>query len=245
MMPRLLLVEDDPVSCTFMTEALQALPAEVQVAGSMATTLPLNPDHDLWLLDAHLPDGSGQALLARLRARFPDTPALAHTASASPTLHDELLAAGFNDVVVKPVTVGELLARVRHLLPSAPRAAPAMPATPPSPPSAVIWDDETALLALNGQQGHVTALRQLFVAELPQQRDSIMAALQQGDSQVAHQILHQLKASCGFVGALRLKMAVELLDRNPAHPETLSSFVHAVEDTLAIHRQACRDIHFR
>ncbi len=233
MMPRLLLVEDDPVSRAFMTQALQALPAEMQVVESMAAALSLDPDHDLWLLDAHLPDGSGQALLARLRARFPHTPALAHTASTAPALHHGLLAAGFDGVVVKPVSVNELLAQVRRLLPGTAGAAHAMPPASSGDTIDTVWNDKDALAALNGQHEHVAALRQLFLAELPQQHDAIVAALRRNDVDAAHQVLHQLKASCGFVGATRLRKAVEALHRNPGHPDALSGFIRAVRDTLA------------
>lgn len=228
MMPRLLLVEDDPVSQAFMLEALRTLPAEVHAAESMAAALSLRLDHDLWLLDAYLPDGNAQMLLARLRERFPNTPALAHTASTSPALHQELLDAGFDGVVVKPVSVNELLAQVRRLLPG---LAEPTHATAPGNVCGSVWNDDAALAALNGQQSHVTALRQLFLSELPQQHDGIMAALHRGDLAAARKILHQLKASCGFVGATRLKTAVETLDRTPADADAISAFVQAVHDT--------------
>lgn len=227
-MPRLLLVEDDPVSQAFLTEALRALPAEVHVAESMATALAMGLEHDLWLLDAYLPDGNAQMLLARLREHFPETPALAHTASTSPALHHELLEAGFDGVVVKPVSVNKLHAEVRRLLPG---LAEPTRATAFGNANRSVWNDDAALAALNGQQNHVTALRQLFLSELPQQHDGVMSALHRGDLAEARKILHQLKASCGFVGATRLKTAVETLDRTPADADAISTFVQAIHDT--------------
>ncbi len=72
--PRLLLVEDDATSQGFFRAALEALPAAVDVAGSVAQALQMGSAtrHHLWLVDAHLPDGSGQALLQRLRAEGMD-----------------------------------------------------------------------------------------------------------------------------------------------------------------------------
>ena len=56
MNPRLLLVEDDPVSQTYLAEAARALPAEVDCAGSVAEALLLAGQHgyDVWLIDAHM-----------------------------------------------------------------------------------------------------------------------------------------------------------------------------------------------
>ena len=81
--PRVLLVEDDPVSRAFLGAAIQALPAAVDAADSMAAALALAAAgrYDLWLFDASLPDGSGSELLAKLRVRDASTPALAHTAA--------------------------------------------------------------------------------------------------------------------------------------------------------------------
>ena len=82
-LPRLLLVEDDPVSAAFLREAAAALPALVDVAGTVAEALSAASIqcHDLYLIDANLPDGRGETLLQDLRGRAPAAPALAHTAA--------------------------------------------------------------------------------------------------------------------------------------------------------------------
>jgi DNA-binding response OmpR family regulator len=81
--PRILLVEDDPVSRAFLGAAVHALPAVVDAADSMAAAMALAAAsrYDLWLIDANLPDGHGAELLSRLRVREAQTPAVAHTAA--------------------------------------------------------------------------------------------------------------------------------------------------------------------
>ncbi|HHW4680172.1 MAG TPA: response regulator, partial [Xylella taiwanensis] len=80
--PRLLLVEDDPISRSFLQTSLEALPAQVDCADSAdaALTLSRHHRHHLWLIDINLPDGNGTELLSSLRRLHPNTPAIAHTA---------------------------------------------------------------------------------------------------------------------------------------------------------------------
>jgi len=115
MNPRLLLVEDDEVSRAFLCEALSRLPAQVDAATGIAGARDLAAvaGHDLWLIDAHLPDGDGVLALARLRELNASTPALAITAEDDRVVLDALCAAGFREVLQKPVSVGLLPATVR------------------------------------------------------------------------------------------------------------------------------------
>ena len=232
MRPRLLLVEDDPVSCSFMVAALQALPAEIDAAGSVTAALDRKGFYDLWLLDANLPDGSGMELLRQLRARFPTTPALAHTADDSLTLHAQLRAAGFDEVLVKPFASVQLRQAVERLLGpvlgDSLRAGEADGGSIASPP---LWDQATALAALNGNEEHVATLRRMFLEELGQQHDEIQESLQSGNQEVAKKVLHQLKASSGFVGALRLNATAVLLEKSLSDAGTLADFSIAVRDT--------------
>ncbi|WP_310094866.1 response regulator [Pseudoxanthomonas sacheonensis] len=214
-----------------MVAALQALPAEVDAADSMRTALDRKGVYDLWLLDANLPDGSGMDLLARLRARFPATPALAHTADDSLALHARLRAAGFDEVLVKPLTAIQLrrtAGRLLGLVPGDPlRTGEAGGGSAAFP----LWDQATALAALNGNEEHVATLRRMFLEELARQHDEIQESLQSGNQEAAKKVLHQLKASSGFVGAMRLHATATLLEKSLSDTETLADFSIAVRDT--------------
>ena len=63
-LPRVLLVEDDPVSRAFLEEAVApvARVAARDSAGSALQAARASPGFDLWLLDAHLPDADGPGL---------------------------------------------------------------------------------------------------------------------------------------------------------------------------------------
>ncbi|NDK37695.1 response regulator [Pseudoxanthomonas gei] len=233
MKPRLLLVEDDPISCSFMAAALEAMPAEVETAASMASALAQEDRHDLWLLDVNLPDGSGIGLLETLRARCPGIPALAHTADDSPLLHARLRAAGFDGVLVKPLTAAQLQEAVRGQLGASPAPAMRVEEAGGTFGTLPLWDQATALAALNGSHEHVATLRKMFLDELGRQHDEIRLALHTGDPQVANKTLHQLKASSGFVGALRLNAAAAALEKSLADPAMFEHFSRCVRDTRA------------
>ncbi|UYB51056.1 response regulator [Xanthomonas sp. AM6] len=226
---RLLLVEDDPISRAFFQVTLESLPAQVDLADTVSAALASAQaqQHDLWLIDANLPDGNGAELLQRLQRQRPGTPALAHTADASDWVRERLLGAGFAEVLLKPLSPERLLQAVRRLLVRG-RAGPA----PGAAETAVDWDETTALVALNGERSHLIALRELFLAELPGTRDAVASALQLSDEQAVRSHLHRLQASCGFVGAARLARAVRQLQGDPASSQARNQFSEAVAALL-------------
>ncbi len=232
--PRFLLVEDDIISCGFLKAALETFPADVETADSLASALAAGSAsrHDLWLIDANLPDGHGSQVLQRLRSLHPHTPALAHTADRDARLHARLREAGFADILVKPITRDALLNAVRGgLVRGGGAAAKAASIAPPSS-DAQDWDEITALAALNGQRGHLLALRELFLAELPGVRDAVEQAVDSHDEPALRNQLHRLQASCGFVGAARLARAVRTLHQMPGSPQARTGFQKAVAALL-------------
>ncbi len=235
MKPRILLVEDDPTSRQFLVATLEAFPAIVDAAGTAAAAVALAADrrYGLLMVDAHLPDGDGVGLLAALRAQGQQATAIAHTAAREPILRDALLAAGFSAVLCKPLTGPELHAAMRAALHAPPPAAAAsLRVSEPTPAEGEtgVWDDAAALSALHGQQAHVDALRVLFREELAGARDAVAAAVAAGDRAALGAHLHRLRASCGFVGARRLAIAVQALQ---ADPSALGPFLAAAQDTLS------------
>ena len=219
-LPRLLLVEDDPVSAAFLRDVAAELPAQVVVAASIAEarTAMASQAFELLLIDANLPDGRGEDLLHALREAGDATPALAHTADGNADVHARLRGTGFIDVLCKPIDMAGLHAALRRHLPGlAPRPD---------------WDDAAALLTL-GEQAHVDALRGLFRKELPMQRQRIEAAAHAADETAMRAELHRLAASCGFVGAAKLADTVRSLQAQPLDPRRLQRFGSAIDDLLA------------
>ena len=225
-----LLVEDDPISRAFLAEALAGLSIRVIACGSCAEAVhhASAQPFALWLLDAHLPDGDGLACLAALRALAPTIPALAITASEDRAELAALAAGGFDEVLQKPLAAAALHASVRRALSLPMRAPPAMP-----PGKAPLWDEAQALRAVGGRTETLAALRGLFRDELPAQLREIRAAVARRDADGVAAIAHRLVASCGFVGAARLRDASRALLATPLDAGALAWFEATATDVLA------------
>lgn len=246
--PHILLVEDEPVSAAFLREAIAAYPARVALATTVAEAMRLASEYvfDLWLIDAHLPDGRGADILASLRAEGRTTPALAHTAETEKTMLDALIDAGFEEVLIKPLSVSALHGAIRRFVAIGASASIETPTSKhpahdaherPACGKSPIFDDEAALRALNGHSEHVAAMRRMLLAELPQQAQRIADALRDDDAAMLRAELHKLLASAGFVGAARLQAAARDLQAAPNAEHTRRQFEGALTDTL----QALRD----
>ena len=123
--PRLLLVEDDPVLRTFLADNLTADGFELLVAGGVSDGLRLleYKQPDLALVDVGLPDGSGLDLVARVRAADgvasrldPGVPLVLLTGRASELDRLRGFERGADDYVAKPFSYAELRLRVRAVL---------------------------------------------------------------------------------------------------------------------------------
>jgi two-component system, OmpR family, KDP operon response regulator KdpE len=124
---RVLLVEDDRELRQTLRDALSVEGHEVHTAASLSEGLALvthagrpdaaagDPGIDLVILDLGLPDGDGETLLAALRRKH-SIPVLVISARQAEGQKIRLLDAGADDYLVKPFSIGELLARMRVAL---------------------------------------------------------------------------------------------------------------------------------
>lgn len=115
-----LLVEDDGDLRATLKDALEVEGYRVVTAAQRAQAElflmhPPGAPFDLVLLDLGLPDGEGAALLPLVR-KLGGPPVLVISASEQEGRKIRLLDAGADDYLVKPFSVGELLARMRVAL---------------------------------------------------------------------------------------------------------------------------------
>lgn len=228
---RVLIAEDDPVSQTFLSEAIRACGGEpvVYADGAQALAAAREGHWSLLLLDRHLPGMDGDTVLAALRAAAVPTPAVATTAAPRAD-RAALLQAGFAEVLPKPLPFDSLRAVLLRY-----------GCHPP------LLDDDGALRTC-GSPATVDRLRRLFVEqELPRIRHELDE--HGADHQSLRPTLHRLRAACGFCGATRLARATSDLHGALAHhadaasiEAALAAFAQALDDTRgALHARLDRD----
>jgi signal transduction histidine kinase/CheY-like chemotaxis protein len=120
---RILYVEDNPINVLLMQaifEGYDGFVLDVVDTGEKAGHAVRRTCPDAMLLDMHLPDTEGAALLARLRTdpRLRDVPAIAVSADAMPDDIARAMAAGFTDYWTKPLDVTRVVPSLRALLQS-------------------------------------------------------------------------------------------------------------------------------
>ncbi|MCI0540428.1 MAG: response regulator transcription factor [Verrucomicrobiales bacterium] len=114
---RVLVVEDQKRTASFVRKALQAEGFAVDVAedGETALTLTGTTPFDAIVLDIMLPGRDGLSVLRLLRERHVKTPVLLLSARGEVNERVEGLNAGADDYLPKPFVLDELIARVRAL----------------------------------------------------------------------------------------------------------------------------------
>jgi DNA-binding response OmpR family regulator len=115
---RLLVAEADASLAQFLQNVLQQDHFVVQLisSGNAFAHLPEDSLFDLILFDLSLPGVSGLEFVATLQQRWPDAPLILLSA---PTTVEERVAglnAGADDIILKPFSVSELIARVHAVL---------------------------------------------------------------------------------------------------------------------------------
>lgn len=115
---RILLVEDDPDTASTMELLLAGAGHQVTVAGTVREALSRAANgtpFDLIVSDLGLPDGSGHALLCKLRERGISTPAIALSGYGMEEDVQASREAGFSVHLVKPVVPKKLLNTVERV----------------------------------------------------------------------------------------------------------------------------------
>lgn len=114
---RVLVVEDDKKTASFVRKALQTEGFAVDVVhdGKDAVLTATHAPYDAIVLDIMLPGRDGLSVLRQLRDRKNTTPVLLLSARGEVSERVEGLNAGADDYLPKPFVLAELIARVRAL----------------------------------------------------------------------------------------------------------------------------------
>jgi signal transduction histidine kinase len=117
---RILLVDDDPQARALIEMALGEARFEpiLDVIGNARTGLDRirQDEHDLYLIDQQLPDGTGVDLIADARAQGAHKPFILLTGYGSLALDEDALRAGASDYVEKHMVSAQLERSIRYAL---------------------------------------------------------------------------------------------------------------------------------
>jgi DNA-binding response OmpR family regulator len=114
---RVLIVEDEKKTASFIRKALQAEGQVVDVLHEGTAVLPavMHTPFDVVVLDVMLPGRDGLSVVRQMREQKIKTPVLLLTARGEVSEKVEGLNAGADDYLPKPFALEELIARVRAL----------------------------------------------------------------------------------------------------------------------------------
>jgi two-component system KDP operon response regulator KdpE len=221
---RLLLVEDDRELRNTLREALQLEGYQVITAVTLAEAMTIynqslmdaetkNSLFDLVLLDLGLPDGDGSDFLHKLRRRH-STAVIIISARDTDVHKIHLLDAGADDYLVKPFSIGEMLARIRVALRH--RGNLSRPAITHYEKSGVVIDLVHHRVSRDDNLIHLTPTEFNLLARLVRSAGQVVTHRQLlidvwGQDYVEH--THYLRL---YMGQLRAKLEV-----NPAQPQLL------------------------
>jgi DNA-binding response OmpR family regulator len=120
-MLRILVVEDDPDIAELVRYNLQAIGLDVIIAADGISALRelRQGSFDLLILDLMLPTVSGLEICKEVRAQpvLQELPVLVMTARGEDAMRELAFSMGATDYLVKPFSPGELVGRVKALLP--------------------------------------------------------------------------------------------------------------------------------
>lgn len=216
---QVLLVEDDRELRGTLSAALQVEGYRVVTAASLADAKAVltqggeRSRFDLVLLDLGLPDGDGESLLGSLRGEQ-RAPIIVISARHTDAPKIRLLDAGADDYLVKPFSVGEMLARMRVALRHKGRMT--SPAVTRYAHDGLEVDVEAHKVRLHGEAVHLTPTEFKLLARLVRHPGQVVTHRQLlvdvwGEEFTSH--THYLRL---YMGQLRAK-----LEANPADPHRL------------------------
>ena len=128
-MPRLLVVDDDTVTCRLLADVFKrdgyTVIGETDPRRALARVT--DEPVDLAILDVQMPEMDGLALLRGLRERLPGLPVVIMTAFGSIDTAVQAIASGAVDYLSKPMDVEEIRATVRKALGRSAEAQASLP----------------------------------------------------------------------------------------------------------------------
>lgn len=219
----ILVVEDNPINSLLLTEMLRLRGHVVAnaVDGVEAVEKTAATAFDLILTDISMPRMDGIEATRRIRQQGAcrDVPIIGVTANADPDRMPEFLAAGMNDVLVKPVTRNALMTLIANHARRAPRpaAAPVLPA-PPEP--AVLNKDVFRETLQEMGVAFVERIADRLLVEVEALIDELDDHVRKGNHEAAAKAAHKTAGAAAAIGLSGLQTALSRYETAARNSDT-------------------------
>lgn len=253
-----LVVDDNPANLQLASELLRGLNTNVVQASSGKEALDIcaKQHFDVIFMDIQMPGMDGIETTRRLRATESGgrrTPIIALTAHSMTEQKYELLVAGMDDCVSKPVSEAQLAHIVnRWVVQGGKKEVVVTPqelhnsiTQPRMPAIADLTDDVTSVDILaclrlaNNKPKLARDMLVMLLQNLEAERNEINTAFEQEDFSRLEELVHRLYGSCCYCGVPRLKKISGLLDKllqakqYEQAPGAMLSLNKAIDDVLS------------
>jgi signal transduction histidine kinase/HPt (histidine-containing phosphotransfer) domain-containing protein/ActR/RegA family two-component response regulator len=243
---RVLLVEDNKTNQLVATKLIESLGHSVDLAdnGPNALTACQAIEYDVIFLDVMMPGMDGLAVakaIRKLKPPFCNPHIIAFTANVQKHHMKECRAAGMDDFLAKPVTRGELAAKLAPLSGAAPQASPALIDAEPRPHETfdrAIFDELAAAL---GPDDIELVLRH-FMADTADRLREMRLAAAGGNSDGVARSAHAAKSAAGNLGFMHFSDLAATLESDaidlspPILDDRLAALEHEFADIRTIVR---------
>ena len=214
----ILVAEDNAINQQLITTLLRKWGHRVTLVenGMGAVTAAAANSYDIILMDLQMPGMSGIEAAQRIRKLSGPggPPIIALTAHVMPGIRDEVLAAGMQDHVTKPIDPDGLAEAIARLVPKS--TAPALPNTGRGKDGKITAALNDAVLSrLESQIGRaeVSELAAMLLAETPDRLAEIHRTLAAGDAATARQMAHDIASTAGNLGITEVATLAQQLEQ--------------------------------
>ena len=209
-----LVAEDNEFNLQLVHQLLLRRGHAVQVAtnGKEALARLAGWRYDLLLLDVHMPEMDGFAVIREIRERERSTdghlPVIALTARSRPEDRARVLAAGMDDFLAKPIEAAKMWSTIDRVMATVARTESRDLQDVPGQQDLI--DRDVLLGACGGDAAIFDGMREIFRARLPADMAEVEVALSEGDAPRLREAAHKLTSMLAVFSTVAANLASDI-----------------------------------
>lgn len=230
--PLVLTVDDHPINRDLLARQVKLLGLRAESAenGKVALSMWLEGRFDLVITDCHMPEMDGYAFSLEVRKKeaennLPRTPIIAWTANALSEETKNCLAAGMDDLLVKPANLIQLKQMLSKWLSIDEMNHNQCPSTSNYATNSRISTpiDYTVLQQIESDSGKQLQILQDFILHIRTDYEELLLMLEQEEQKNIKDIAHRMKGSSRMVGAEAMAKACLAIEQSASNGDVPSA----------------------